>query len=237
VGFQAGPGTRLGGGAKALNLLRHRALAVRLRVDGPAAAPGEPCAVLNVQLESGAETYREHYVDLDWAGERTIVIPEPTTERMLPEFRPSHANYEFKSAGYSFDYGGIVAVNLRWMRLPKGQPPRCSVALVEALAESDAVLTNPELAVGSAKLPIPVDLRTGDYAEFWGEGPIRVFDRNGVLLKTLAPPGQVPQLAAGENRIALTAAGSAPAKLTLVTLGEPLVVQRNSRDELGSGRD
>ena len=225
VGFQAGPNTRLGGGAKSLDLLRHRALAVRLRVDAPAAAPGEPCAVLNVQLESGAETYRDHYVDLDFTGERTIVIPEPTTERMLPEFRPAYANYEFKAAGYSFDYRGIVALNLRWMRLPKGAKPRCSVALVEALAESDAVLRSPELSVGSARLSVPAELRTGDYAEFWGEGPIRVFDRNGVLLKTLAGAGQAPQLASGENRIALTAAGSSPAKLTLITLGEPLAVQ------------
>ena len=103
--------------------------------------------LLNVQLEAGAKTYRDHYVDLNFTGEKTIVIPEPTTERMLSEFRPAHANYEFKAAGYHFNYQGIVALNLRWMRLPKGKPVECAVELVEALGESEGVLKNPEIAL------------------------------------------------------------------------------------------
>ena len=72
-----------------LDLSTHRALAVRLNVDGPLPKPGTPGAVLNVQLESSGRNYRDHYIDLDFLGERTIVIPEPNTERMLPEFMHS----------------------------------------------------------------------------------------------------------------------------------------------------
>ena len=225
----------LGGGGKAVNLLKHRALAVKIRVDAPAApatkpsgtaetaaARAEPPAVLNVQLESWGKTYRDHYIDLDFTGERTVILPEPTTERMLPEFRPAHANYAFKAAMYGFNYEGIVAVNLRWMRLPPGGAVRCSVERIEALAESAATVKNPEITVGQAKLVVPVELRAGDYAEYWAEGPVRVFDRNGVTLGTVKPEGQSPELAAGGNRIALGAASPGPVKLTVITLGEPL---------------
>jgi len=120
-GFMAGTRGREGSvpRGKMLNLLTHRALAIKLRVDGPEpSAPGR-CPVLNVQLESRGKTYRDHYIDLDFVGERTIVVREPTTERMMAEFWPAYVNYNFKAAMYGFDYEKIVALNLRWMRAPK----------------------------------------------------------------------------------------------------------------------
>ncbi len=207
--------------AKPLDLRHHRALAVRLRVEGPVPEKGS-CAVLNVQLESGGKTYRDHYIDLDFAGEKTTILPEPTTKRLLPEFRPAHANYEFKAAMYGFEYRRIVALNLRWMRLNKDQPVKCSVSLVEALAESEVPLKNPELIVGDRAFAIPRDLKTGEYAEFMAEGPARVFDRNGTELSSFAPPRDLPVLSAGESRITLRAAGPASAKFTAITVGEKL---------------
>jgi hypothetical protein len=207
--------------ATPLDLVHHRALAVRLRVDGPASTNG-PCAVLNVQLESGGKTYRDHYIDLSFGGERTIALPEPTTERMLPEFRPAHSNYEFKAAMYGFEYRHIVALNLRWMRLPKDQPVKCSVTLVEALAESEVPLKNPELTTGEKTFSIPIELKTGDYAEFWAHGPVRVFDRNGTELSSFDARDPPLILQAGENRIALRVAGAARAKFTAITVGDAL---------------
>jgi len=58
--------------------------------------------------------------------------------------------------------------------------------------------------------------------ESWADGPLRVFDRNGGLLRTFAPPAAVPQLPAGQSVLRLQSTGPAPAKLTLITLGEPL---------------
>jgi hypothetical protein len=204
--------------AKPLDLLHHRALAVQLRVDSPAPVQGS-CAVLNVQLESGGKTYRDHYIDLDFNGAKTIVLPEPTTERMLPEFRPAAANYAFKAAMYGFNYRHIVALNLRWMRLPKDQPVKCNVSLVEALSEAEVPLKNLELALGSETLSLPLELKTGDYAELMADGPVRVFDRDGVQLSSLDPPSHALTLPTGENRLLLRAAGPARAKLTVVTIG------------------
>jgi hypothetical protein len=217
VGLKLGPQAVLGGGGKPVNLLKHRAVAIKLRVDAPP-PPATPCPVLNVQLESWGKTYRDYYLDLDFAGEKTVVMAEPSTERMLPEFRPAAQNYEFKAAMYGFDYQGIVALNFRWMRVATGAPLRCRVELVEALAESDAPLENPAIVLGGRRLVIPAALHPGDYAECWGEGPLRVFDRNGVTLKTAAAPPA--DLHPGENRLTLESQSSGTARLTVITLGE-----------------
>jgi len=208
--------------ASPMDLLHHRALAVRLHVDGPAPTANGQCAVLNVQLEAAGKTYRDHYIDLNFTGGRTMVLPEPTTERMLPEFRPAPANYAFKAAMYGFDYRHIVALNLRWMRVPNDQPVKCSVASVEALAESEVPLRHPELIVGETTLAIPADLKTGDYAEFWADGSLKVFDRNGTLLSSVDVQGAPLKLQPGENHLALRAATAVPAKLTCITLGDAL---------------
>jgi hypothetical protein len=207
--------------ASPMDLLHHRALAVRLHVDGPAPTANGQCAVLNVQLEAAGKTYRDLYIDLNFTGEKTVVLPEPTTERMLPEFRPAPANYAFKAAMYGFDYRHIIALNLRWMRVPNDQPVKCSIASVEALAESEVPLRHPELIVGETTLAIPADLKTGDYAEFWADGSLKVFDRNGTLLSSVDVQG-APLLRPGENHLVLRAAAPAPAKLTCITLGDAL---------------
>ncbi len=225
--FVVGPNSELtvAKGAQGLDLLRHRALAVRLRVEGT----GEPCPVLNVQLESVAKMYRDHYINLDFTGERTIVIPEPTADRMLAEFRPHRANYSFKHAGYLFKYEAVTGLNFRWMRVPKGTQVRCAVSLVEALKESDASLLRPSLTIQGRRIEIPGKLRTGDYAEFWTNGPIRIFDRNWKPLRSMSAASPIPILAPGENCMELSADTSAPLKLTVITLGAPLQPQLSSK--------
>lgn len=201
-----------------LDLTRHRALAVTLRVESPPAA-GAPCPVLNIQLQTTSQMYRDHYIDLDFQGERTVVIPEPNTHRLLPEFRPPHAAYPFKQAMYSFDYRQIEALNLRWMRVPGGGRVNCAIVRVEALAESDSVLENAALTVENNPPVVAGTLKTGDYAESWGTGPVRVFDRNGMLLRTMGA-GDAPQLPQGTTMAAVKAAGAGAARLTVITLGE-----------------
>jgi hypothetical protein len=201
---------------KTLDLTKHRALAVRLEVEGPEQASAES-AVLNLQLEAGNKTYRDYYVDLTFRGTKTVVLPEPGASRTLAEFRPAPSNYEFKAATYSFNYGNVVALNLRWMRYPASSGVRCRVTLVEALAERDSALKQVQLSTGNATIAIPGEMTTGNYAEYWGDGPIRVFDPNGVLLRTV-PANQGPQLKAGENKLVLRAAGQGTVKLTAITM-------------------
>ncbi len=217
--FMVGQNAKIAGGqeGKPLNLLHHRALAVKIHCDG--VPTNEKCAVLNVQLEAGGKTYRDHYVDLNFAGERTIIIPEPNTERMLPEFRPANANYAFKAAMYGFNYGNIVALNLRWMRSSKSPALVCRVESVEALAEIDEPLADPEIIIAGTTNRIPARLNAGDYIEYWSGGPARIFDQNGNLLTTLNPLGDALNLSAGANRVQLRSEKTSAAKFTLITTG------------------
>ena len=203
---------------KPLDLTKRRALAVRLDVEGPATGSGET-PVLNIQLEAGGKTYRDYYVNVDFSGPKTVILTDPGTNRMLAEFRPPYANYPFKMAMYGFNYGNVVALNLRWMRYPKGSAVRCRIGLVEALEERDSTLRDVEISAGSRSITISAEMKTGDYAEYWGDGTIRVFDRNGILLST-SPVKPGPQLRTGENKLTVKAAGSGNVVLTAVTLGK-----------------
>ena len=214
--FMVGASDRTTG--KAVDLRTHRALAVRLEVEGPEQASGQT-PVLNIQLETGDTTYRDYYIDLDFRGTKTVILPEPGTSRMLAEFPPVSSNYRYKAAMYGFNYGNVAALNLRWMRYAKGSGVRCRIGLVEALEERSSVLTDVEISAGSVKIVIPGEMRTGDYAEYWGKGTIRVFDRNGVLLRTV-PTNRAPVLRSGENRLVVKASEPGSVKLTAITLGE-----------------
>ena len=217
---QTAPATIDGTAGKPLDLQHHRALGVRLCVTNAPSA-GEPPPVLNFQLEAGGKIYRDYYVNLDFTGERTITLPEPATERMLPEFRPAAANYAFKAAMYGFNYGGIIALNVRWMHIGHTNLV-CIVKQIKAMAELNVPLKRPTLFVGDQKFTLPVDLGLEDYAEFCDGTDVRVFDKQGELLQTIHPADPVPQLPANLSRMKLGAIEGGTAKLTLITHGEPL---------------
>ena len=207
---------------KPLDLLHHRALAVTLRVDGAAHSPTEPCAVLNIQLESIGKTYRDYYIDLDFTGEKTVVIPAPTTERMLSEFRPPYANYNFMAAMYYFNYQKIVALNLRWMRRPRNNTVLCDIKRIEALAEVETPLSNPVLAMDGHKISLPTSLQPGDYLDYSASQSVTVFSPDSISGSTMHTTGTGPVLEKGTNRLRLSSDGVARAKLVLMCTGSDL---------------
>ncbi|TAN40749.1 MAG: hypothetical protein EPN25_06560 [Nitrospirae bacterium] len=203
------------------NLMTHRALALNVKTEGMPPKAGEKGAVLNVQLESGG-LYRDHYIDLDFIGERAIIIAGSNTERMLPELRPSYTTYAINAAMSGFNYQSIDAVNFRWMQQSRTNPLKATVTLVEALSETDALVKDPEITVGRSRVVIPGTLKTGDYVEYWGDGPARIFDRNGRQLSTTEVV-DAPVLSTGENKMVVTSKGiKMPVKVTTILLGKSL---------------
>jgi hypothetical protein len=207
--------TRIGF-SHALDLSVHRALAVQLEVEG-ASQPSTPIPVLNLQLEAGGNTYRDYYIDLKFRGSKTIVLPEAGTDRMLSEFTPLYSNYSFKAAMYIYNYKNVDALNIRWMRYAAGSGIRCQVHSVEALEERDNAVSDIEISAGSTRMPIPGSMRAGDYAEYWGNGPISIFDKNNVLLRT-EPVRSALLLNPGVNGVAVKASGAGTIVLTAISL-------------------
>ena len=96
------------------------------------------------------------------------------------------------------------------------------MALVEALAESDAVLRSPELSVGSAKLSDPRGAADRGLCRVLGGGADPGLRPQRRAAENAGRAGPSPSACGGREPDCLTAAGLAPAKLTLITLGEPL---------------
>ena len=165
---------------------------------------------------------RDYYVDLNFRGMKTVIVPHPTTRRMLVDFWPSSVNYPFKAAMQEFNYKDVDALNVRWMRYPAGSDIHCTVVAVEALQEIPNSVDDIQLAGQAATLGIPSSLQSGDYAEYWGTGVINVFDKNNSLLFSTAPSGQDPVLESGMNSLSLTAPTSGSIGQTSITVsGEP----------------
>jgi hypothetical protein len=93
---------------------------------------------------------------------------------------------------------------------------------VEALAESESSFKNPRVSIGAAKLSVLHEFHEGEYAEFWADGVIRIFDRNGNLVTTLNSPDTLPTLQPGKNQVVLDSDGPGTVKFTTISLGEPL---------------
>jgi len=108
-----------------------KALAVTLLVAGQRKNLSPPYPVLNIQLGDQRGWYRDHYIDLDFLEEQTIVLPESNVAKLLPEFgRPE---YKIKKAFQYFDYSKVAAINLRWMRQPKNTDLIISLKRISAV--------------------------------------------------------------------------------------------------------
>lgn len=200
----------------AVDLRRHRALAMRLRVDGP--LTGGPAAVLNVQLEQPGRVYRDHHIELSFRGERTMILARPSAERTL---RLKPTRYPYKFALRYFDYRQVIAVNLRWMRAAPGL--RVRVLAIEALTERPSRLHHPSVAVHGARLVLPVTLDSGSYAELEDGHSVRVFDAHGRSLGAVAPRGTWPRLVRGNNVVQVRAASRGAAQVTVFVRGSARV--------------
>jgi hypothetical protein len=207
---------------RTLDLLDHKPLAVTVRVDQ--ANPGVLTATINVQLQSGS-SFRDHYVDLNFTGERTIILAEPDDERIVSALRPDGRNYPFLAALRDFNYAAVSAINIRWMRVPSGGDIKCSLVRIEALGEKDALLKDLEISTASGTVIIPGTLQTGSYAESWGDGVVRAFDKNGAALGRFDLTSTIPSLSPGKNTLTLHATGKGDVKLTILTFGERVEVK------------
>jgi len=206
--------------AHPMNLLNHRAIAVRADVQGPPLSnPSSTLpAVLNIQLRDTSGNLRDYYLDLSFRGSKTVEIPTQGASRTLADFWPVWSNYPFKSAIRGFNYSSVAGIALRWMRYPADSNLSCNVQEVDSLDEQSAQLSDVEISSGSAVLRIPGVLHTGDYAEYWAEGGIRIYDHNNFLLRTVPAPSDFT-LQHGETSLQVHASGTGAVDLTVITLG------------------
>ena len=178
-------------------------------------------AVLNVQLQAANGGYRDHYVDLDFTGWRYCELTRPETDRVYT----FNAGYSTKHATRHFHYGQLMCLFLRYNTIPSGGQARCLVGPVRALREHWRPVVDPVFTVGGQTVTYGCQLETEQYLEFDGDGEATLFDREGVVVRRVAPQGTVPVLQPGANEIVFGAASgpehSQRADVTVIRYGTP----------------
>ena len=202
-----------------LNLGGERALGVWVYGDGR----GE---VLNLQLRCPAHLVAgtgEHFVVVDFTGWRHFELIEPVAER--------HANYAWPYGDpyniyrETVDYKQIEKFSIWINNLPASGTATCSVSPVRATPLVKAKIKNPRLTVGDRSLLLPVEMESGSYLEFNSPDDCKVFGPDGGFLQDVKIAGEIPALAAGDNRLRFgcdSAPGVNPrVRITTSTFGAP----------------
>jgi hypothetical protein len=203
-----------------LNLGGERALGVWVYGDGQ----GE---VLNFQLrcpEHLVAGISEHYVVVDFTGWRYFELIEPESDR--------YANYSWPYGDiYSIyretvDYKQIEKFSVWINNLPANGTAKCYLSPVRATPLVKAKIRNPRLTVGDRTLLLPVEMESGSYLEFNSPTDCKVFGPDGGFLQDVKIPGELPSLAAGDNRLRFgcdSIPGVTPrVRITTSTFGAPL---------------
>jgi len=185
--------------------------------------------LLNFQLTNPSQfwgTWDEHYVDVSFTGWRyfELHLRERDAERFGDYTWPYGGIYDVYRSPLIRDH--VSALNIYYNNLPPKAAVRCVLRPIKALPVVKVVLANPALTVGGSKLIFPVILESGQYIELESPTDCALYDERGALRRKLAPQGDLPRLAAGDNRIAFTCGqpADAPARahVTVITQGEPL---------------
>jgi hypothetical protein len=206
--------------APPLNLGGDRAMGVWVYGDGQ----GE---VLNFQLKCPSHVVAglgEHYVVVDFTGWRYFALIESEGER--------HADYGWPYGGLydiyreRVDYRQIEKLTVWVNNLPSNGAVKCYLSPVCATPLVKAKIRNPRVTVGEQTLAIPAELESGSYLEFQSLSDCKVFGPDGKLLQEVKITGEVPELAAGANRLRFACdaePGANPrVRITTITTGDPL---------------
>ena len=205
-----------------LNLSKCGALGLWVRGDGK----GE---LLNVQLTNPPQfwtTFDEHYLPIDFTGWRYVelFLRERDAESFVDYAWPYGGTSEVFRSPLIRDH--VSGLTLWYNNLPPGDAAACQIGPIKALPAVKAKLGTPTLTLGDRKIVFPVTLESGQYIELDPDAGCRLFSEQGEVLQKVAPQGDAPAVATGENRIAFSCEPpqglGARAKITVIVQGEPL---------------
>jgi hypothetical protein len=180
----------------------------------------------------------EHYAVIDFTGWRYFEFVEPESDRLLDYGWPyfyANPDKEFVGTGgwqhlniapgtFWVDYAKLDSLKLWYNNLPKSEEVKCYLSPIKILPHVKARLVNPSIEVGGRTIIFPVELESGSYLEFRSRNNCKVYDARGALVRELAPTGDVPMVAAGENTVQFNCRVvkgiNARANVTMITQGD-----------------
>lgn len=94
----------------------------------------------------------------------------------------------------------------------------------KSLVESWLPVKDPAFTINGRKVVFPCQLETEQYIEFDGQGDARLYDREGVHIRTVKPIGAIPTLKPGPNEITFSSAAgteySTRVDVSIIRFGE-----------------
>jgi hypothetical protein len=185
--------------------------------------------LLNFQLNNSREYYTawdDHYVDVNFTGWRyyELLLRERDAQRHQDYVWPYGGPCEVgRSPILRNRVGGL---NVYYNNLPPNEEVKCFIGPVKALPAVKVQISDPALAIGSRRIVFPASLESGQFIEYESPENCRLFDERGVVLKRIAPRGDMPEILPGENRVSFACNGpegyNTRANVTLITQGPPL---------------
>ena len=203
-----------------LNIAQQQGLGVWVHGDGQG-------QLLNIQMKSPFHItggIGDHYVRVDFTGWRYFELIEPEGGTIDDWGWPYGGAYGIYREDVS--YASIESLSLWYNNLPVGKPVTCYLSPIKALPLVNITLKNPSVTVGGNTITFPAEIPTGAYLEFHGMNDCKLYGPNGEFLADVTPAGTIPVLAAGANQVSFGCEGPAApnprARVTLITLGEPI---------------
>ncbi len=122
---------------------------------------GDPCAVLNFQLQDNKGQYRDYLLRVVPGRNQKVVLDyEGSAPDVLNKYFPASSNYAFKAAVYGFEFSSVTKLNIRWMKACSDASP-VYINKVSMLAESPSLIENLSLIVDGESYLIASAIKTG----------------------------------------------------------------------------
>jgi hypothetical protein len=207
------------------NFSNYDAMGVWIHGDGK----GE---LLNLQLENRPEYWPvrdEHYVKIDFQGWRyfELLLRERDAESCADYLWPYGPVDHYAIYRSPLVRGHVSGLNVYFNELPARGEATCHLSPIKALKAVKTKLRDPAIEIGGRRVSFPVTLESGSCLEWTSAGDCKHLDERGALVAEVKPQGEIPVLAAGDNRLKFTWDGAPEpairAQITTISYGDPLL--------------
>ncbi len=159
---------------------------------------------LDGDAATGTRCTKDFYVVLDFKGWRYCELIEPETGRLMDFTWPGRPMLGGVYGIYRETSAADDQLSLFVNAVPSGGGVSCDVGAIKALPLVQTAMKNPSVMIGGKTVTFPVDMRSGQYLELRGPGDCLLYDVDGKVLRHVAPAGDLPDIAAGDNKLEIS---------------------------------
>lgn len=184
-----------------LNLHAHQGLGVWVKGDGSG-------ALLNLRTESPKHLSMggrgDHFITLDFTGWRYFELVEIESSAFNDYLWPDEYHNVYNSYFYKVVFNCVDKLQVWINKVEPNQKVEVQLGVVKALPLRQQAFENPKVRIHGKEIVFPVRMLPGMYLEFLDWTNCKLYSKEGKLLSSVQPTGDLPELKPGENHIELT---------------------------------